>query len=112
MDFDWVDQFKPVHVVFDAAEENPDYHKRMIDYLTTLPHREQIARKLPDYAKSTAQELLIRILCRGKCSMMRWARLNEPYPGKSALRSSPMGTYTAKCLVCGYEAIDNYNWFR
>lgn len=29
----------------------------------------------------------------------------------SALKKAEAGDYTAKCLKCGYEAMDNYNWY-
>lgn len=112
VDFGWTNQFNPVRVVFDAEEENPDYHRRMIEGLASSPRSRVISEKLPSYASSTPEEVLVKILCRGKCHTARWARLNAPYPGRSALRSAPMGTYRAICLVCGYEATDNYNWSR
>jgi len=110
-DFSWTNQFDPVQVVYDAEEENPEYHKRMIE-LISEPSSRTIVRKLPDYAKSTPDSYLIRILCRGRCPGTSWARLNKPYPGKSALRSAKLGEYRATCLRCGYVASDNYNWFR
>lgn len=112
VDFDWVEQFNPVHTVFDAEEERPDYHQRMLDYLASIQAPRQLTEKLPAYANSIPEKYLIKILCRGKCSRGRWAVLNLPYPGKSALRSAAFGTYRGKCLVCGYEATDNYNWYR
>jgi len=112
VDFGWIEQFNPVHVVFDAEEEKPDYHKRVIEMLESSTYMTIDKNKLPRYARSTPQEYLVRILCRGKCRVTRWARLNAPYPGKSALRNAPIGKYRATCLVCGYEATDNYNWFR
>ena len=110
-DFSWTDQFNPIHTIYDAEEEDPKYHKRMVDLLSSrIP--EEILGGLPDYAKSTPSKFLVQILCRGGCKCTRWAKLNAPYPGKSALRSAEMGQYRATCLKCGYEAIDNYNWFR
>ena len=110
-DFGWVDQFNPVRVVFDAEEENPEYHKRVLESIGQF-HVDVISEKLPKYAQSTPQSYLVKILCRGRCHAGRWARLNLPYPGKSALKSAQMGQYRATCLQCGYEATDNYNWFR
>lgn len=112
VDFSWIEQFNLMYVVFDAEEEKPDYHKRMIEMLKSSPPMKIIKKKLPKYAISTPEKYLVRIFCRGKCRTLRWARLNAPYPGKSALKSAPMGKYRATCLVCGYEATDNYNWFR
>ncbi len=109
-DFGWTDQFSPVHIIYDAEEEDPKYHKRMLELLSSASPR-TISKKLPDYARSTPDKYLIRILCR-RCNRTRWARLNAPYPGKSALSSARMGQYRATCLMCDYEATDNYNWFR
>lgn len=111
-DFSWTNQFSPVHVIFDAEEENPEYHKRMLELLSSMQPETTIKEKLPAYAMSTPHKYLVKILCRGRCHTMRWARLNAPYPGKSAMRSAPFGQYRATCLVCGYEATDNYNWSR
>lgn len=109
-DFGWTDQFSPVHVVYDAEQEDPEYHKRMIELLSSVSPR-AVTKKLPDYAKPTSDKYLIKILCR-RCNRTRWARLNAPYPGKSALRKAEFGKYEATCLKCGYRATDNYNWFR
>jgi len=111
-DFSWTDQFNPVHVIFDAEEENPEYHKRMMELLASAQSEITITEKLPAYATSIPHKYLVKILCRGRCHTTRWARLNAPYPGKSAIRSAPLGQYRATCLICGYEATDNYNWFR
>ena len=111
-DFSWTDQFNPVHVIFDAEEENPEYHKRMMELLDSASPEIVIKEKLPAYVASTPQKFLVKILCRGRCHTTRWARLNAPYPGRSALRSAPLGQYRATCLKCGYEATDNYNWLR
>ena len=111
-DFGWVDAFDPVKVIFDAEEERPDYHGRMIEMLGERGVQEQIHEHLPDYASSTSQQYLIKILCRGRCGTARWARLDKPYPGRTAINGAQMGTYRATCLKCGYEATDNYNWYR
>lgn len=110
-DFSWTEQFNPVHIVYDAEEKDPEYHKRMKEYVSSVSPK-QILKGLPNYTKSTPDKYLIQILCRGKCRCTRWARLNKAYPGKSALKSAEMGEYRATCLKCGYEATDNYNWFR
>lgn len=111
VDFSWTNQFKPVHVAYDAEEENPEYHKRVMEVVSSA-RVETIFPRLPDYAKSTPDNLLVKILCRGRCNGTRWARLNKPYPGTSALREASFGEYRATCLECGYIASDNYNWFR
>ena len=111
-DFGWTSQFNPVYVVFDAEEERPDYHQRMIELLDSTPTPPTITKKLPKYAISTPDRFLVKILCRGRCRSTSWARLNLPYPGKSAVRSAPIGKFRAVCLKCGYEATDNYNWYR
>lgn len=110
-DFSWVNQFSPIPVAFDAEEERPDYHQRMIEILPHEPLHER-PTGLPSYAQSTQSEYLIQILCRGKCGSMRWAKLNKPFPGMSTLKSAPMMDYRATCLKCGYVASDNYNWGR
>jgi len=109
-DFGWADQFNPIHVKYDAEEEDPEYHKRVIESIASVSIR-TITEKLPEYARSTPEKYLVKILCR-RCNRTRWARLNAPYPGKTAVRSASIGQYRATCLVCGYEATDNYNWFR
>jgi len=113
VDFGWVEQFNPVHVVFDAEEEKPDYHKKVLEMWKSKPLRGTgiDVSKLPKYARSTPERYLVKIFCRN-CKCVRWAKLNAPYPGRTALRNAPMGKYTATCLVCGYVATDNYNWFR
>jgi hypothetical protein len=110
-DFSWTKQFEPVEVVYDAEEEDPDYHRRMTELLSST-EPEAIFPKKPDYARSTPDIYLVKILCRGRCNTTRWAKLNRPYPGKSSLRAAKMGEYSATCLSCGYVATDNYNWFR
>ena len=110
VDFGWTDQFNPVHVIYDAEEERPEYHRRVLESIAQA-HPRAITDKLPKYAKSTPDRYLVKILCR-RCNCTRWARLNAPYPGKSALETAELGKYRATCLICGYEATDNYNWFR
>jgi len=111
VDFSWTDQFNPVRVVYDAEEEDPEYHRRVLELLPST-RVERRPQGLPHYVGSTPIEYLIKIFCRGRCNGTRWARLNKPHPGKSTLRNAPMGEYQATCLQCGYVATDNYNWFR
>ena len=67
---------------------------------------------LPQYASRSDRTRLVKVLCRGRCRRTRWAELNTRYPGQATLRDTPRGVYSARCLFCGYEATDNYNWFR
>jgi hypothetical protein len=109
-DFSWTNQFSPVHVVYDAEEEDPEYHKRMLDIIGSSPRRKQL-KGLPDYARTTPEEYLIQFHCE-HCRHNRWARLNMKYPGATPLKNTEMGIYRATCLVCGNEENDNYNWYR
>lgn len=68
--------------------------------------------RLPKYANGSDRTRLVKILCRGPCGSTRLAQLNTQYPGQAALRKGPRGVYEARCLMCGYKATDNYNWFR
>jgi RNase P subunit RPR2 len=70
----------------------------------------RIPKKVSRYAQHVPHEYLMRIFC-DKCRTTRWAELNKPYPGPTALTKAEAGEYTAKCLKCGYEAMDNYNWY-
>ena len=108
-DFGWVDQFNPVRVTYDAEEKRPDYHARMRE-IELKTSQKEVIKGLPDYAKTVPSEYLVKIHCR-TCGSSRWARLNKPYPGKTALRNAEMGIYTATCLKCRTEEYDNYNWY-
>ncbi|MDD2475858.1 MAG: hypothetical protein PHI32_08100, partial [Dysgonamonadaceae bacterium] len=110
-DFSWVNQYNPCHVVYDAEEENPEYHQRVKEIELKHPRLSQQIKRLPQYAKSTPGNYLIQIHC-DKCRCSRWARLNKPYPGKTALGNAELGEFSAACLMCGYEAWDSYNWSR
>lgn len=68
--------------------------------------------KLPNYASKADRARVVQLLCKGTCSAVRWAEMNNPYPGKTVLRSAQMGDYTATCLRCGSIAQDHYNWYR
>lgn len=109
--FGWTDQFNPIRVIFDAAEEDPEYHQRVLESVAFPSSREPISENLPQYAQSTSKEYLVKIYCR-TCQRTRRARLNQKYPGKSALRNAEIYEYKATCLKCGEEAFDNYNWSR
>jgi len=67
--------------------------------------------KIPKYAQSADPSRLVKILCKGSCGKVRLAELNLPYPGKELLKKAEMHKYRARCLYCGREAVDNYNWF-
>ncbi len=110
-DFGWVDQFSPVREVYDAEEERPDYHRRVLEFMGSASYEQRLGN-LPQYAQSTPNKHLVKILCRGLCNKTRWAKLNRPYPGKTSLNNARAGEFTATCLKCSYEARDNYNWYR
>ena len=110
-DISWTSIYEPVHVVYDAEEEAPEYHDRMKDVeAKTVITRELTG--LPQYAKSTPDEFLVQMHCDGRCGKTRWARLNQPHPGLTALRNARELEYAATCLKCGFEATDNYNSYR
>lgn len=107
-DFSWVDGLSPVRIVYDAEAERPDYHERMreIESEGTSVSR---PKNLPGYAQSAPRDRLIKIHCRG-CNTGSWALLNKPHPGATTIRQAPHGEYRAKCLKCGRDNDDNYNW--
>jgi len=107
-DFGWTAQFDPVHITYDAAEEQPEYHERMKE-LEAETIQSDLPKNLPAYAKRADPARLVRLHCRG-CNTSSWAELNVPYPGKAALRRTGAG-YTATCLKCGRQNTDNYNWY-
>ena len=108
-DFGWVEQFDPVKVIYDSEEVDPEHHAEIEEIVSgSIP--KSISR-LPQYAKDTPNEYLIELYCKG-CNSGRWAKLNKPYPGKSALKNAESGEYTATCLKCGYGNHDNYNWYE
>lgn len=67
---------------------------------------------LPKYAANADRAKLVQVLCKGDCRATRWAEMNKSYPGKAELKSAAHGIYRARCLKCGREALDNYNWMR
>ncbi len=71
-----------------------------------------MARKLPAYAKGADPTRLVRLLCKGSCSCVRWAEMEQPYPGADVLRNAQVFQFSARCLHCGKIANDPYNWFR
>lgn len=109
-DHSWVEQFDPVRARYDAAEERPGYHER-VKAVEEEHRRRDAPEDLPNYAKSTDPGFLVKIFC-DSCGCSRWAKLNQPYPGRTQLRDADMGEFKATCLFCGTEAYDNYNWSR
>lgn len=67
---------------------------------------------LPDHAQNANPARLVKLLCKGDCSGVRWAEMNADYPGQDVLSKSQLGDFTAVCLRCGKTAKDSYNWFR
>lgn len=107
-DIGWVEQFNPKKVIYDSEENAPEHHAEIEEIVSSyIP---QPLSRLPKYAQNTPHEFLIELYCKG-CNSGRWAKLNKPYPGKTALKKSKMGEYKAVCLNCGYENHDNYNWY-
>ncbi len=68
--------------------------------------------ELPEYARWADRTRLVRLLCKGKCSCVRWAEMDQPYPGQEVLRKAEAFKFSARCLYCGKVANDPYNWFR
>jgi len=68
--------------------------------------------KLPGYAKNANRKRVVRILCKGECKATRWAEMSVDYPGKEVLSNAELFDFTAKCLKCGYQAKDPYDWLR
>jgi len=69
-------------------------------------------RNLPEYAKGADPRRLVRLLCKGKCSCVRWAEMEQSHPGDDVLRTAQVFEFSARCLCCGKIAHDPYNWFR
>jgi len=111
VDISWLDMHNPMKITYDAIEENPAYHNRVKEAVSKARRQTKI-KNLPNYAARISSEYLVKMLCRGKCNGGRWAQLNKPYPGLRTLHNAELGKYTAICLRCGYEADDNYNWYR
>ena len=68
--------------------------------------------EFPEYARRADPTRLVRLLCKGKCSCVRWAEMDQPYPGQEVLRKAAPFEFSARCLYCGKVANDPYNWFR
>lgn len=69
---------------------------------------------LPQYAQGANRRRVVKIVCRGKCrgGHTTWAEMTIDHPGDEKLRQLTHFDVTARCLRCGYEAKDPYNWFR
>ena len=66
---------------------------------------------LPDYAREADRGRVVQLLCHD-CGSTRWAEMDRDYPGFDVLRSNDAPKMSARCLSCGSEARDHYNWFR
>jgi hypothetical protein len=66
---------------------------------------------LPGYARTANRNRVVRIMCR-ECGRTRWAEMDVDYPGEAVLRNSQANDFRARCLSCGKEANDSYNWYR
>jgi len=71
-----------------------------------------MGRRLPAYTARADPTKLVRLLCKGTCSCVRWAEMEQPYPGDEVLKKAQVSEYSAKCLYCGKVAQDPYDWFR
>lgn len=109
-DISWTNNYTPVKVIYDAEEEEPEYHTRMKEIEEPPVATERLTR-LPKYAQTTPHDHLIRVSCTS-CHATRYARLNRPYPGETVLTGAEQGEYWARCLKCGTTVNDNYNWYR
>ncbi|MCP4593236.1 MAG: hypothetical protein GY842_21065 [bacterium] len=109
-DIAWTNHFAPVHVVYDAEAERPDYHERVRE-LSKAPLADETLTRLPKYAQSIPHDHLIRVRC-SRCRSTRWARMNMPYPGEAVLHSAKTGVYWARCLKCGMTADEHTKWYR
>lgn len=69
--------------------------------------------RLPEYARNAYRRKVVKITCKGACrGKTRWAEMEIDYPGRETLRQMNLGDLKARCLVCGWEAPDPYNWYR
>ncbi len=109
-EFSWTQHYEPFHVIYDAAEENPEQNKKVKQNIKRTSKEHRISN-LPNYAETIDNKYLVKINC-DNCRCARWAKLNKPYPGQIALRNNSSEEYVATCLKCGWEAFDSYNWGR
>ena len=71
-----------------------------------------MTRTLPQYARNADPARLVKVLCKGACSRVRWAEMQQPYPGEDVLSKAQVNDFSARCLFCGTIARDPYNWYR
>ena len=68
---------------------------------------------LPDYARKADPARIVKITCKKKCGGKgRYAEMNAPFPGIEVISKADLGTYKARCLKCGGEALDCHNWYQ
>lgn len=67
---------------------------------------------LPLYARRGDRKRLVRLLCKGRCCVTRWAEMTVDYPGEVVLRKAWVLDFAATCLKCDGVARDPYNWYR
>jgi hypothetical protein len=68
---------------------------------------------IPKYAEGVPVNLLVKVLCKGKCSRTRYMRVSNPNWSRSDYKNNghDMDNY-AECLFCGRRQYDTYNWIR
>lgn len=110
-DISWTNNYDPIRVIYDAEAEKPEYHEKMVKKYSEVPVATKLLTGQPEYARSTLPDHRIRVQCT-TCRTTRYARLNLPYPGDSALKTAEEGKYLAECQKCGTTVYDNYNWYR
>ncbi len=76
------------------------------------PERPIDLKRLPKYAQGVDPRRLVRLLCKRHCYRVRWAEMDQDYPGRDALLFAPLNKFTAQCSKCRGFAGDCYNWFR
>lgn len=68
-------------------------------------------KKLSEYTSGIPENRHVILYCE-KCKCNRHAILDKDYPGEDILERSQLNDYTAKCLFCGTEYNDPYNWWK
>lgn len=66
--------------------------------------------KLPQYAQNYPLTELVSIRCKGRCKKRRVALLSKTTWEKQGVNNNI--ELFAKCLVCGFQARDKYNWIK
>ncbi|MGV8017376.1 MAG: hypothetical protein AB2L26_04195 [Ignavibacteria bacterium] len=86
----------------------PDY-EFSDSFLVEIPEdkSKEYKKKLPNYAKGVNLKRVIIINC-CYCNA-KYGELNVDFPGTENVQK---GKYSAKCLSCGQEVDDFYNWYR